>query len=143
MEFVTQNGIEVNIITAPTRSVMRLKREVIKHLKNKGFIDKIQGGNLTSIQLTDVLDLLIDIDTSEEFEKAVFECLKVCIYDTQNKKLRISEQLFDDIPEARNDYYEIISKCCEENLRPFFKSLFSAFKTQLEEITLEEDLQSE
>lgn len=137
MEFVTQNGIEVNIITAPTRSVMRLKREVIKHLKNKGFIDKIQGGNLTSIQLTDVLDLFIDIDTSEEFEKAVFECLKVCIYDTQGKKLRISEQLFDDIPEARDDYYEIISKCCEENLRPFFKSLFSAFKMHLETIPVE------
>lgn len=137
MECITQNGIGINIVTAPTRSVMRLKREVFKHLKCKGFIDKIQVGNLSGIQLTDVLDLLIDIDTSEEFEKAVFECLKVCIYDTDGKKLRISEQLFDDVPEARDDYYEIISKCCEENLRPFFKSLFSAFKTHLE-ITPEE-----
>lgn len=134
MEFVTQNGIEVNIVAAPTRSAMRLKREVIKHLKNKGLIEKIQNGNLTGLQLTDILDLLIDIDTSEEFEKAIFECLKVCIYDTQGKKLRISEQLFDDIPEARDNYYEIITKCCEENLRPFLKSLFSAFKTHLETI---------
>lgn len=134
MEFVTQNGIEVNIVAAPTRSAMRLKREVIKHLKNKGLIEKIQNGNLTGLQLTDILDLLIDIDTSEEFEKSIFECLKVCIYDTQGKKLRISEQLFDDIPEARDDYYEIITKCCEVNLRPFLKSLFSAFKTHLETI---------
>lgn len=127
MEFVTQNGTEINIVTAPTRSVMRLKREVMKHLKNRGIVDNLDSGNLLNLKLDDVLNLLIDIDTSEEFEKAIFECLKVCIYDTNGKKLRISEQLFDDIPEAREDYYEIIAKCCEVNLRPFFKSLVSQF----------------
>ena len=134
MEFTTQSGIDVNIVTAPTRSVSRLKREVMKHLKNQGIIDSLEKGKLSAIKFSDIGNLFIDIDTSEEFEKAVFECLKVCIYDTQNKRIRISEQLFDDIPEAREDYYEIITACCEENLRPFFKSLFSALSTRLKTI---------
>ena len=131
MEFTTQSGVDVNIVTAPTRSVSRLKREVMKHLKNQGIIDSLEKGQLSAIKFSDIGNLFIDIDTSEEFEKAVFECLKVCIYDTQGKRIRISEQLFDDIPEAREDYYEIITACCEENLRPFFKSLFSALSTRL------------
>ena len=137
MEFTTKNGTEVNIISAPTKSVLRLKREVIRHLKNKGLVNDFGKGNITGIDLSHVLDLLVDIDTSEEFETAIFECLKVCIYDTQNKRLKITEQLFDDIPEAREEYYEIVLKCAEVNLRPFFKSLFTEFSNRLETLPAE------
>lgn len=134
MDFITQNGTEVRINSATTKEVLRLKREVMRHLKNKGIINEVGAGNLTSINLSDVLDLLIDIDTSEDFEKAIFDCLNSCIYDLQGKKIKITEQLFDDIPEAREEYYEIMLKCAEINLRPFFKSLFSEFSNRLQTI---------
>ena len=42
---------------------------------------------------------------------------------------RIDESLFDKVPAAREDYYEIIISCIEENLHPFIKSLVSKWKT--------------
>ena len=130
MEFTTQNGnVTIDIISASFKDACNLKKAVAKGLigKDLGF-----GSNsLMDIKLDSILQLLVDIDTSDEFEKAVLECLKSCIYDKGGKNLKITAQLFDDIPEAREDYYEIITKCCEENLRPFFKSLASEFKTRL------------
>ena len=137
MDITTQNGTEITIVPASTKSVFRLKREVIRHLKNKGFIDEIGNGNISGLKLSSVLDLIVDIDSSEEFEKAIFECLKVCIYDANGKRLKITEQLFDDIPEAREEYYEIMTKCAEVNLRPFFKSLFTEFSNRLQTIPVE------
>lgn len=133
MEFITQNGnINIEIMEAPTKSAIRLKKEVMRHLKNKGIFDSLNDGTIMDLKLDKVIDLLVDIDTSDEFEKAVFECLKVCIYDKGVKNIKITEQLFDDIPSIREDYYEIISKCCEVNLRPFFKSLVSEFNARLQ-----------
>ena len=135
MEFLTQNGnVNVEITAAPTKSAIRLKKEVMRHLKNKGIFDGFNDGTIMDLKLDKIVDLLVDIENSDEFEKAVFECLKVCVYDKGGKNIRITEQLFDDIPSIREDYYEIISKCCEENLRPFFKSLVSEFKARLNAI---------
>lgn len=130
MEFVTQNGnVEVDIQSASFKDACNLKKAVAKGLigKDLGF----DGQSLMDIKLDSILQLLVDIDTSDEFEKAVMECLKCCIYDKGGKNLKINAQLFDDIPEAREDYYEIVTKCVEVNLRPFFKSLASEFKTLL------------
>ena len=130
MEFITQNGnVTIDIIPASFKDACCLRKAVAKGIlgKDLGIGDK----SLMDIKLDSILQLLVDIDTSDEFEKAVMECLKCCIYDKGGKNLKITAQLFDDIPEAREDYYEIVTKCCEENLRPFFKSLASEFKTRL------------
>lgn len=130
MEFVTQNGyVAIDIIPASFKDACNLKKAVAKGLLGKDL--GIGENSLMDIKLDSILQLLVDIDTSDEFEKAVMECLKYCIYDKGGKNLKITAQLFDDIPSAREDYYEIITKCCEENLRPFFKSLASEFKTRL------------
>lgn len=134
MEFITKNGqksVKINI--AAFKDTMRLKRQAVKCLSESNITDSAKG--LKDIGTTTVIDkllnILINADMSEEFEDAVFACLSTCIYDD---KYKINPQLFDDIKEAREDYYEIVSKCIEENLRPFFKSLVSELRTRLETI---------
>ena len=69
-------------------------------------------------------------NSQEDFEEAIFNCLQYCTYKSTYK---IDRDLFDNeqIPEAREDYYEIIYLCVEENLRPFIKSLISTWKTHI------------
>lgn len=126
MEFITQNGQkQVEIKTASFKSASNLKKTAIKNLSLSGIkLDNISEIN-GEILFTKLIDLLISLDSSDEFEKALFECLSGCIYD---KFYKITPQFFDDKPESREDYYEIVAACCEENLRPFFKSLVSALK---------------
>lgn len=136
MEFMTQNcNVTIEVKPASFKDACNLKKAVAKGLTGKDL--GLNGSSLMDIKLDSILQLLVDIDTSDEFEKAILECLKCCIYDKGGKNIKITAQLFDDIPEAREDYYEIVTKCCEVNLRPFFKSLASEFKTRLETLTNE------
>ena len=128
IEFTTKNGHkEVKINEASWRDASLLKKEALKCLGNTSILNDVK--NLTQLNSTvlfgEISKLIIGLDTSIEFEDAIMKCLSGCIYDGTHK---IDENLFNDIPEAREDYYEIVSKCCEVNLRPFFKSLVSEFK---------------
>lgn len=139
MEFTTTNGgVEVTITPASFKAATQLKKVIMKGLADSDTTKSLPFDNLQEMSGTNLLDtvakLLINIETAPEFEKAVMECLSVCIYDGKHK---ISMQLFDDIPEAREDYYEIVAKCCEVNLRPFFKSLITEFKTRLDSLKAE------
>ena len=139
IEFTTKNGHkEVKINEASWRDASLLKKEALKCLGNTSVLNNVK--NLTQLNATvlfgEISKLIIGLDTSIEFENAIMKCLSGCIYDGTHK---IDENLFNDIPEAREDYYEIVSKCCEVNLRPFFKSLVSEFKTRF--ASLEENIQ--
>lgn len=135
-EFTTTNtGNKVIINCAKVKEVQRLKQVILNEIKKHPLGIKLaQGESLfeKEMDFTGVIDFikntLISIDTSEDFNEAIFECLKYCTYKTVYK---INEELFDneEIPEAREDYYEIIVACVEENLRPFLKSLISTWKT--------------
>lgn len=144
MEFITQStGVTVEIKPAAFKDVAALRKVIAKNLKLKNIVDGSDSLNLSDIKIGSILDLLAEIDSSDEFEKAVFECLKVCIYDKGGKNVRITPQLFDDLPEIRQDYYEIVTECVKENLRPFFKSLASKFNILLKTIPEENrELQS-
>lgn len=87
------------------------------------------------VDLSSVIDFLKDciigLDTDEQITATIFECLKSCTYKTT---YRIDENLFDEVKEAREDYYEIIRACLECNLRPFFKSLQSQLKILLPQV---------
>lgn len=136
MDFITQNGQkEVKITPASFAAASNLKKAAMQAIDTKN----IKIDNLDEIKLSKFLDLIINsiinLDTSDFFEKAIFECLSVCIYDGFYK---ITPQLFDDKPEIREDYYEIVTRCAEVNLRPFFKSLVSEFKTRLQTIKQED-----
>lgn len=134
----TNTGNAVVINTAPIKNVQRLKQVILNEVKKSPIGIKLVGGDKSlfekELDFTGVIDFikdtLISIDTSEEFLDAIFECLQYCTY---KKMYKIDEALFDNetIPEAREDYYEIIFACVEENLRPFIKSLISTWKTRI------------
>ena len=127
MEFVTQNGnVTIDVMPASFKDACNLKKAVAKGLLGKDL--GIGESSLMDVKIDSILQLLVDIDTSDDFEKAIMECLKCCIYDKGGKNLKITTQLFDDIPETREDYYEIITKCVEVNLRPFSRALLQSSK---------------
>ena len=137
MEFTTQNGNKECVITAASfKDAVNLKKATMKCLLDANVLNSIDLDNLKGLDITKVFDvlgqLILNMDVSEEFEKAIFACLSNCTYDGFYK---ITMQLFDDKPEAREDYYEIVSKCCEVNLRPFFKSLVSELKQRFQTLT--------
>lgn len=133
MEFITTNTKKtVKIVPATFKDASDLKKETMKCLNKSDVLKNIDVNNISNTNTKGIFDslanLIISLDTSVEFENAVFKCLERCIYDD---KFSITQQLFDDKPELREDYYEIVTKCCEVNLRPFFKSLSSELSTRL------------
>lgn len=130
-DFTTQNGgARVIINPAPYKTVVKLKKVLLQEIKNNSIGLKVIGNNENllekTLDFTGCIDFiknaLIGADISDEVNNAIFDCLSYCTYETTNK---INEELFDKIPEAREDYYEIIIACIEENLKPFTKSLAS------------------
>lgn len=139
LEFITKNsGKSVKINPAAFKDAICLKKAALKCLQNAGVLEDITTEKLKTLDVSNLLKgiskLVIEMDTSQDFENAIFDCLKVCIYDN---KFSITSQLFDDKPEIQEDYYEIIIKCCEVNLRPFFKSLSSELSTRFNDLELE------
>lgn len=126
----TNTGARVVINPAPYKLAINLKKVLLKEVKNNSIGLKITGNNENLLEKTldftgcidFIKDALIGADISEEVNNAIFDCLAYCTYQTTNK---IDEALFDKFPEAREDYYEIIISCIEENLKPFIKSLVS------------------
>ena len=133
-QFITKNSQKsIKIIPANFRNAHILKCETLKCLKDTDFLKKIKDFQNTDVSTLfgELANLIIDIDTSEGFNKAVMNCLSVCICDDTHA---LTEQYFNDCPELWDDYYEIVIKCVEVNLRPFFKSLGSEFSTQLKQL---------
>ena len=139
-DFKTENGKKRVVINCATiKEVQNLKKVIFNELKKSPLGLKLTEGPSSifekDIDFTGVIDFikntLIGIDTSEEFLEAIFACLKHCTYDSVYK---IDEALFDNdqVPEARDDYYEIIYTCIEENLRPFLRSLVATWKIHIQ-----------
>lgn len=124
----TGNRIVIN--PAPYKTVLNLKRVLLNEIKNNSIGLKVSKDTNNiyekSIDFTGCIDFIknvfIGAETSEEVEKALNECLAYCTYKTTYK---ISPALFDSEQDAREDYYEIVISCIEENLKPFIKSLVS------------------
>ena len=136
-EVKLQNSGKVLIInTATTEEVIVLKNCLLEEIKKHPLGLKLLGNTQSifdkQVDFTAVFDfiknVLISIDTSETTTNAIFDCLKHCVYDKTHK---VTLSLFDEVEEAREDYYEIIFACIEENLKPFIKSLVSMWKTRL------------
>lgn len=143
MEIITQNGGKtIEIKPASFQDAISLKKAVAKCLLDAGVVKNLDlhGLELTSL-IDKIAELLFCAEISTEFEKALFDCLRVCYIEENGIKNKITREIFDEKPELREDYYEIITKCAEENLRPFFKSLVTEFKTRFKQTV--KDQQSE
>lgn len=139
-EIKLQNSGKMLIInTASTAEVKYLKNVLLEEFKKYPLGLRLLGNTESifdkQVDFTSVFDfiknVLISVDISETAENAIFDCLKHCVYDRTHK---VTLDLFDEIEEAREDYYEIIFACIEENLKPFIKSLVSMWKIQAEKL---------
>ena len=139
-EFKGINGAKIVINEAPMRDVKRLRQVIAKELMKQN----IEIGNPRSIQeligtvnnhistyLNIIKNTLLGLEVSEEFNSIMWQCMKICTYDDKT----ITEQLFDDIPEARVDYDLIQKEVIQVNLAPFMKPLLGMFSTLNEETT--------
>lgn len=147
LDFTAENsGNRVVINTAPFRDVVALKNALLREFKNyplgiklvtvlnskstKDTIKEILDKELDFTSIIDFIkDVLISSETSEDLTAQIFNCLKYCTYNTAYK---IDYNLFDEVKEARADYYEIIFACIKENLSPFIKSLVSTLSKYLD-----------
>lgn len=139
-EIISKNtGNKIIINCASTREVLKLKQVILNELGKRPLGIKLsKGDNLLDkdIDFVGILDYIKDtllaLDGSDSFQEAIFNCLAYCTYKSTYK---IDMDLFDNpaIPEAREDYYDIIWGCIEENLRPFVKSIISTWKTLVQE----------
>lgn len=140
LKFTTKNGQnDIVINEASFRDAMVLKNVVMKNV-NSDFLNGIDTSKITLANVLDIaIGMITNIDSSPEFETAIFKCLNGCLY---NGNIKITAQLFDDKPELREDYYEIVAKCAEANLRPFFKSLVSELKTRFNQLKKDDQPQN-
>lgn len=124
-EFKGENGARIVINSASFKEATALKKAIEKELlkTNISFDAKSLQEINEKYSMMEFINIaknfIFSCETSEEFERVLFDCLKHCTYDN----IQIKEQLFDDVPEAREDYYMIIFGCIKENIIPFFKSL--------------------
>lgn len=143
MEFVTQNAQKtIEIKAASFQDAINLKKAAAKCLFDAGVIKNLDFKGLNIAAAIDKFaEILFSIELSNEFEKALFDCLRVCYIEENGVKNKITREMFDEKPELREDYYEIVAKCAEENLRPFFKSLVTEFKTRFNQIAKNQSLE--
>ena len=133
MEFITTNAKKkIKIVPASFKEQLELKNEFWKVLQSNPEITNIFKENDNSFDCA--VKAILSADTSDAFIAKVFRCLASCIYEDVKK---IDELLFEDVPELREDYYEIIFECCKVNLNPFFKSRASAFTKLTEQMPSE------
>ena len=139
-EFKGTNGAKIVINEAPMRDVKRLRQVIAKELMKQNIdignprsIQELIGtvNNHISTYLNIIKNVLLGLEVSEEFNSIMWQCMKICTYDDKT----ITEQLFDDIPEARIDYDLIQKEVIQVNLAPFMKPLLGMFATLNEETT--------
>ena len=133
-EFKGCNGAKIVINEAPWGDVRKLKKVLaIELLKlgidiDKEFLGQSEENLMVGSKLFQLLkDVYLTLEASDDFNDEIMNCLQYCHYDN----IQIKEQLFDDKPEAREDYYDMVIGCLEVNLAPFIKKVLSKFSNQI------------
>ena len=121
-EIKGNNNSVIKIGVAPWQDAVRLKNAVSRDLAKVGIdLDGITlKTEINAALIQKLIKPFMTIDSSEEFNTAVFKCMTRCTYNDD----RITEQTFENV-EAREDYYLIMLQVLTVNLAPFFKGLVS------------------
>lgn len=69
--------------------------------------------------------IICDLESSKEFNTIVYNLLRVCTFNG----VVITQQLFNDKPELREDYYTLKIEVVKFNLAPFLKKLSGKLQT--------------
>lgn len=131
VEFTSKSGKTVIVNKAPFEAARLLWASIqLSAAEQKMSSDFLQ-------EPESLFTLILRIDSSESFNSALWPCLIRCTRD--NKK--IDKTTFDDM-EARGEYYEIITRCVEENIGPFVESLFSELGARMVALAMKKNLEN-
>lgn len=121
MQFTTKSGARVVITQASFSEAMALKNAVASEISKSGISLDLKGGlSETNIDIADLMRVFFQIDSSQNVQAALFQCLARCLRNGE----KVTFDTFEET-DARADYYEIIFACARENLTPFFSGLLS------------------
>jgi len=67
---------------------------------------------------------LMDVIFEEFVMDVVFKCAEKCIYVKKGVSMKVTAETFED-EEARKDFYEVMLKIAQENIKPFFGNLLT------------------
>lgn len=117
------NGEELRITPASFAEAVALQRAVGAAIKGSN-ISLPEDANIgdASINISEIMDLVISVGISPEVEEAVFVCAKRALLGTK----KIDREFFETV-ENREHYYPIMLEVARVNLSPFFKNLASMF----------------
>ena len=132
-EFKGVNGKKIVINCSSMKTVKKLRKALAKELLkvnidvgNPASLKELNGTfKDTNKWLNIFKEILLGLETSEEFDEVISECLRDCTYDN----IMITEDLFDNKEEARADYDRIVMEVVKENLRPFLKGVSGMLST--------------
>lgn len=113
-EIKTTSGASVVINIAPWEDAKRLKKAIERELANAGIKLNMQS------DVSELFSALLRVDSSDDVDAALWPCLARCTRDGS----KIIPAMFDTA-DGRADYYEIVTACIQENLRPLVESLYS------------------
>lgn len=129
VKFTAPSGAEVIINVADWPDAKKLKKAIQRELADSGI-------NLDlNADASFLISALMRVDASDAVEAALAPCLARCLRNGE----QIKDIIFND-PEARKDYYDIVYKCAEANIRPLLQSLLSVLKPALESMAKSESI---
>lgn len=115
-EVILQSGKKLEIQQPRFGAVMDLIRCACREIKKDGL-----SIDLEAMKTGDILGVILSLVGSKEFEESFWLVSAGCLYNGE----RVTQSLFEDRPEAREDYFEIQYKIIEASLKPFGKSLLT------------------
>ena len=78
----------------------------------------------TELDISFFKDLICVALSSKKIEKALWECMKVALYNG----IKISDKTFEE-EEARGDYFSVMTEVAMLNIKPFMKNLSALLPT--------------
>ena len=121
-EIVLKSGAKLEVTVSEFQKAKALQDALLRAAKGAPLSSEFLEQDLGALK-----DLLIQVATSEEVDKALFACLEKCSY----KGVRVTRALFDDkdlAEEARADFYDMAWNVVKVNCGPFFKQALSLLK---------------
>lgn len=123
IEFTAPSGAKVVINEADWPDAKRLKKAIQRELADTKISLDLKS------DLTMLIPAFLKVDASDAVDAAIAPCLIRCLRNGE----KITDTTFND-PAARKDYYHIVTKCVEVNVRPLAESLFLALKEFMAEM---------
>lgn len=138
-EFRMPSGATLSVTMSPYVSASALTKAILKCLRGLELTPDMVAVDLASLGqkpelLSQLLDKLLAVTTSDDVETAIFDCATRASYTVPgiDGSARVNRELFDDPKvgdKAREDHYAIFLHVVEVNCKPFFKQAFSKLAT--------------